>query len=140
MYFKLAALCAVLVAAAAVSTAVAQDRLAFPQPAGKTGGTHSGDPWCGTAAMMNSPEGRAALRRFHEARANGTLPRVSKGQARQQVGAMQMFNIVTDSAWIPAQFELKATGTRFNVWLRSDQPDQPAVSDARIEEYRQALE
>jgi uncharacterized protein (DUF2237 family) len=140
MYFKLAALCAVLVAATAVSTAVAQDRLSFPQPAGKTGGTHPGDPWCGTAAMMNSPEGRAALQRFHEARANGALPRVSKGQARQQVGAVQMFNIVTDSAWIPAQFELKATGTRFNVWLRSDQPDLLTVSDMRIEEYRQALE
>ena len=122
---------------------LAQERVPFPTQAGKADPAHAGSHWCATPSLINSPEGQAALRRFHEARANGTLPHLAKGETDYEIGSMEMFNVITDSIqapWTPAQFELKATGTRFNLWLRTDQPDMLQVSDGRIEALRVALE
>ncbi|HUF10235.1 MAG TPA: T9SS type A sorting domain-containing protein [Rhodothermales bacterium] len=122
---------------------LAQDRVPFPTQAGKPDPANTGRHWCATPWHVNSPEGQAALRRFHEARAVGTLPRAAKSEAVYEIGSMEMFNVITDSIqapWKPAQFELKATGTRFNLWLRADQPDILQVSDSRIEALRVALE
>jgi len=123
------------------SPSVGQERFSLETQVAKTESTGSAS-WCATPQLMGSPEGQAALRRFHEARANGTLPRLSKRQEVRELGALQLFYVQSDTAgtWTPAQFELKATGTRFNIWVRTDSPDQTPISDSRIEELRVALD
>ena len=96
--------------------------------------------WCATPALMDSPEGRAALERFAEARMRGTLPVASKGQETFEIGMIQTFNIQKDSSWQAAEFALAVSGERWRAWIRSDVPDQDIVTQQRLEQFRMWLD
>lgn len=96
--------------------------------------------WCATPYLMNTPEGRAALASFHEARQNGQLPVARRVQESYDTGQITAFNIISDSSWISAEFELKIAGRRWRAWLRSDAPTQNRVPQARFENMKTFLD
>ena len=76
--------------------------------------------WCATPYFMSTPEGRAALQSYHVARRDGRL-RVSKGEQTYEIGQSAAFNIISDTAWTSAEFELRITGNKWRAWLRTEQ-------------------
>ncbi|MFV1980084.1 MAG: T9SS type A sorting domain-containing protein [Rhodothermia bacterium] len=94
---------------------------------------------CATPYLMSTPEGRAALASFYEARQSGQLPIASKIQKTYVIGQSAAFNIISDSAWTSAEFELRTTGDRWRAWLRSDIPGQQQINQSRFEQMQATL-
>ena len=80
-----------------------------------------------TDRFVYSPEGQAALQRYHEAVASGLLP-VAKTSMSYAIGTNKDFNVLTNLATIPSwksvTFTLAHTSDLADVWVGEDIADQ----------------
>ncbi|GIV59380.1 MAG: hypothetical protein KatS3mg043_0469 [Rhodothermaceae bacterium] len=87
-----------------------------------------------TDDLVTSPEGQAALRAFHEAKAAGRLPRPKAGAAPCTVGQARSFNVLenvisSNRRWVAKTFTCKASNTLASVWLENSQDTVVAQQD-----------
>lgn len=96
-----------------------------------------------TDQLSHTPEARAALAAFHEAKAQGLLPVASKTSANYSIGSITAFNVIdkllTSPTWIPLDFELKAESDIARIWVQVDELSNGNVNDATIADLRMAL-
>ena len=110
----------------------------LPTPEDEHGQDHH---WCATPHHLNSEEGRAALDRFFAARDSGTLPKTGRTFGSYQIGQSATFNVIEDSNWTAAEFELRQTGVSWRAWIRTDgQGDQHVITQSRLEQMRVAFD
>ena len=80
-----------------------------------------------TDRFVYSPEGQAALQRYHEAVASGLLP-VAKTSMSYAIGTNKDFNVLTNLVTIPSwksmTFTLAHTSDLADVWVGEDIADQ----------------
>ncbi len=95
-----------------------------------------------TDRLVASPEGQAALRAFHAAKAAGRLPQRKAGAAPCTIGQTRTFNVLKDVVsssigWVPKTFECKASNNLASVWVETSQLG--VVSQADLEALETAL-
>ncbi len=92
-----------------------------------------------TLFLMQKEEHKLALEAFHEAKKKGTLPKdrtqVFASQPLGSVVAFNVYNNLLDNnpSWGTEEFELKAEGTSFKLWVEVSELNSNAVTDAEID-------
>ena len=94
-----------------------------------------------TDRFVNAPEGQAALRAFHEAKAAGLLLTARKTAAyalNDTANFNVLINVRTAPEWVPRAFVLKADSGGMNIWVDAAELDSNVTDDA-LDQLQEAL-
>ena len=92
-----------------------------------------------TLELMQSQEGRDAVKLYHELRAAGKIPFARKG-ASPPLGTIRTFSVrdtrVNDQTFLEIEFEKKAEGPRVDIWVATAELANGHVLESEIERIR----
>lgn len=96
-----------------------------------------------TDLLFEAPEGRAALRAYHDAKVQGGIPAAAKTTRTFALDDTASFNVITDffttGEWVSMDFILKDTSDDLRLWVELGEWSDGRVTEPDVEGLMQAL-